>query len=261
MRPHIKLAQYSHQCGPLNVWTWGKKKQKQKLKKIHKGWLADILSKGGNDQGFLSQKILIILDLIMYISHGGKMSETTNSKRQIYTGKIDLALKRKCSFQPVGNSEQRNEIASKAFYSMWVSSVWIQQKSPWEESVEKISPPFQSAHYLFWNSYLRIGKPHTQNVPQDGSWLVWDGICSTSTSVGEGIESDFNLISPCCGSTLSYDDFCSQSSLDSEDKQQAAWGKWRRGKRHFGNSFHKLFCWKEECRGERELLRTNDISE
>lgn len=22
MRPHMKLAQYSHQCGPLNVWTW-----------------------------------------------------------------------------------------------------------------------------------------------------------------------------------------------------------------------------------------------
>lgn len=22
MRPHIKLAQYSHQCGPLNVCTW-----------------------------------------------------------------------------------------------------------------------------------------------------------------------------------------------------------------------------------------------
>lgn len=22
MRPHMKLAQYSHQCGPRNVWTW-----------------------------------------------------------------------------------------------------------------------------------------------------------------------------------------------------------------------------------------------
>lgn len=23
MRPHMKLAQYSHQCGPRNVCTWG----------------------------------------------------------------------------------------------------------------------------------------------------------------------------------------------------------------------------------------------
>jgi len=44
MRPHMKLAQYSHQCGPRNVWTCNTNMGGREKKWGH--WEADGLTDG-----------------------------------------------------------------------------------------------------------------------------------------------------------------------------------------------------------------------